>query len=146
MLDSNIYTFAVPIARAIAALVLAVLLGIVGGWIAITINAFAGFSWSPEVYRNTYLVGIGLGAGAGGYLAWMDLTPGWFWIVVGVAVVLMGGVAGSFAGYAYGRVAEESYMGRAYTIDSHIHLGAALGGFGVATILGVFREIRTLGR
>jgi hypothetical protein len=146
MLEGNIYTFGIPIARAIAAFILAGFLGIIGGWLGTTINAFAGYPWSLQAHNNIYLVFIGLGAGAGGYLAWMDLTPRWYWMAAAVLAVLLGGVAGTYAGYAYGQVADESFLGRGYTIENTIHWGAALGGFGVATALGFFNEVRTLGR
>jgi hypothetical protein len=146
MLESNIYTYLLPAARAIAALMLAVFLGVVGGWVATTFSALVGFPWSADVHKTIYLVGIGLGAGTGAYLAWMDLALRWFWLVAWVAVVLLGGVAGTYAGYAYGQVADESFLGRGYTVENNIHVGAALGGFAVATLLGIFSEIRTSGR
>ncbi len=146
MVEHNIYTYVVPIARAIAALMLAGFFGIVGGWIGTTISAFAGYPWSLQVHNQIYLVSIGLGAGAGGYLAWMDLTPRRLWIAAAALAALLGGLAGVYAGYAYGQVAEESFLGRGYTVENTIHWGAALGGFGVATLLGFFNEVRTRGR
>ncbi|MBM3942083.1 MAG: hypothetical protein FJ316_03995 [SAR202 cluster bacterium] len=146
MIERNAYTYLVPIARAIASFLLAGFLGIIGGWIGLTFNAFAGYPWSLTTHTNIYVIGIGLGAGAGGYLAWMELVVGRRWIVLSAVAVLLAGVAGVYGGYAYGRVAEATYFGRAYTIDNNLHLGAALGAFAVATLLGVITEIRTKGR
>jgi hypothetical protein len=146
MIEGNIYTFAVPIARAIAAFILAGFLGIIGGWLGTAFIAFAGYPWSLQTLNNIYLTSIGLGAGAGGYLAWVDWTPRWYWIAAAVALVLLGGVAGAYAGHAYGQVAKESFLGRGYTIVATVHWGAALGGFGMATLLGLFNEFRTLER
>jgi hypothetical protein len=122
------------------------MLGIVGGWIALTFNALTELPWPLMVHLNIYLVGIGLGAGTGGYLCWMVLNLRWYWLAASVLIVLLGGIAGTYAGYAYGQSAEVTYLGRAHTINNMAHMGAAIGGAGVATILGVVNEIRTLGR
>ena len=58
----------------IAGLKAGLLLGIVGGWMAVVIYAMAGCPWAIQVQRNMYLVWIGLGAGIGGHLGWMNLA------------------------------------------------------------------------
>ncbi|MSQ07590.1 MAG: hypothetical protein EXR54_06830 [Dehalococcoidia bacterium] len=146
LVESNIYTYLVPAARAIAAFFLAGFFGILGGWIGTTFSAFLGYPWSLQVHNNIYIVSIGLGGGAGGYLAWVDLTPRWYWMAAAVLAVMLGGVAATYAGYAYGQVADESFLGRGYTVENALHWGAALGGFGVATLLGICNEFRTRGR
>ena len=74
MVEGSIYYWVVPFGRAIAGFMAGLLLGIAGGWMAVVIYAMAGFPWTIEVQRNMYLVWIGLGAGIGSYLGWMNLT------------------------------------------------------------------------
>jgi hypothetical protein len=146
MVEGGIYAIVVPMGRAIAGLVLGIILGIVGGWIGTTFSAMIGYPWSVVVHRNIYLVGIALGAGSGAYLAWMNLSLRWYFILASILAVLLGGVAGTYAGYAYGHSIEPTYLGRSYTVDNAVHMGAAIGGAAVATVLGIINEIRTLGR
>jgi hypothetical protein len=146
IVEGGIYAIIIPIGRTIAALAFSIMLGIMGGWIATTFNAMIEYTWEPALHRNIYLVGIALGAGGGAYLAWMNLSLRWYLIAASVLAVLLGGVIGTYAGYAYGYRVEPTYFGRGYTVDNAVHLGAAFGGAGVATLLGLINEIRTLGR
>ena len=142
MLEGGIYTFLIPVARTIAGFCVGVMLGIVGGWIAITFNHFIGFPWSLEVHRNIYIVGIGLGAGVGAYLGWVNLTVRWYLIAGSMALVLLGGLVGVYLGYEYGKVVEPNYLGRRYTVDNALHWGAPIGAIIVATIIGLFGGMR----
>ncbi len=146
MIDGGLYTFAVPIGRVLAGLVLAIMLGILGGWFGVVFNAMAGYPWPLGIHRNIYLVCVGLGAGAGGYLAWTNLGLRWFLIVISVLLVLLGGIAGTYLGYVYGQSVDPTYLGRAYTVDNAIHLGAAIGAIATSTALGLIGVIRTQGR
>lgn len=121
MIEGSIYDWVIPVARSTAGLVLGLLLGIFGGWTAVAFNAFAGYPWSVEVHRNIYLVSIGLGAGAGAYLAWINLTSQRSLTIAFILLVLAGGVAGAYLGFLYGQRAEPVTLGRRYAIDNSIH-------------------------
>lgn len=146
MIDGGIYAYVVPLGRSIAGFTLAIMLGIVGGWIAIVFNAMIEFPWSPEVHRTIYFWGIGIGAGTGAYLAWMNLTMGWRMSLITMALVFVGAIIGTYVGYWYGHYSDASFLGRGYTIENSIHMGAPIGAIIMATILGVINEIKTLGR
>ena len=146
MIEGGVYNLVIPLGRTLAAFLVGIMLGIAGGWMGLTFNALTGFPWTLAVHRNVYLAGIGLGAGAGAYLCWMNLGLRRPWIMVSFLAVLLGGIGGAYAGYTYGQSAQVSYLGRAHTINNMAHLGAAIGGAGVATILGIINDIRTQGR
>jgi hypothetical protein len=146
MLESGIYPFLIPFARTVAGFCVGVMLGICGGWAAITFNHMIAFPWSLEVHRNIYVVGIGLGGGLGAYFGWMSFNIRWYLMVGMILLALCGGVAGAFLGLEYGQIADPSYLGRRYTIDSMMHWGAAIGGIAVASALGIFHYVRNMGR
>lgn len=146
MIERGIYPYVIPIARTIVGLCVGVMLGICGGWAATTLNYMLNFPWSPEVHRNIYVVGIGLGGGLGSYFGWMSFNIRWYLIVGMILLVLGGGIAGAYLGLEYGRVADPGFLGRRYTIDNMMHWGAAIGGISVATALGMFHYVRHLGR
>ncbi len=144
MIEGGIYPYLIPLARTIAGFCVGVMLGICGGWAAITFNHMIGFPWTLEVHRNIYIVGIGLGGGLGAYFGWVNLNVRWY--LIAGALALGGGVAGAFLGLEYGQSAEPTYLGRRYTIDNMMHWGAAIGGITVASALGLFYYVRDLGR
>ena len=116
------------------------LLGIAGGWMAVVIYAMAGFPWTIEVQRYMYLVWIGLGAGIGSYLGWMNLTSRRSLIIAFAVLVIVGGISGAYLGFLYGQRVEASYLGRRYTLDSAIHFGAAIAAIVTATALGLINQ------
>ena len=141
MIEGGIYYWAVPLGRVIAGFMTGLLLGIVGGWMAVVIYAMAGFPWSVELQRNMYLVWIGSGAGIGGYLGWMNLTSRRSLIIAFVVLVIIGGIAGAYLGFLYGQRVEPGYLGRHYKLDSTIHFGAAIGAIVTATALGLINQL-----
>jgi hypothetical protein len=140
VVEGGIYYWVVPLGRVIAGFMAGLLLGIGGGWIAVVIYAMVGFPWAIETQRYLYLVWIGLGAGIGGYLGWMNLTSRRSLIIAFAVLVIVGGIAGAYLGFLYGQRVEESYLGRRYTLDSAIHFGAALGAIVTATTLGLINQ------
>ena len=65
------------------------------------------FIFSGASSRNTLLimsmVGAGLGAGFGAYLAWLKLDrSSWSFVSVAILLAVVGGVLGGMAGYQYG--------------------------------------------
>ena len=137
----GIYTFIVPFARTLAGFVMGVMFGICGGWAAITFNAMLGFPWALEVHRNIYIVGIGLGAGLGAYLGWVNMSIGRPLVVGTVLPVLAAGVAGAYLGLVYGEITDPTYLGRRYTIDNMMHWGAPLVAIIASTVLGLVHQV-----
>ncbi len=126
--------------RAIAGFMVGMMLGIIGGWIGVAIYALLGFPWDLEIQRNFYMVWIGIGAGGGSYLGWMNLTSRRALKIAFVLLVIAGGVLGAYSGFIYGQRIEASYLGQRYTLDSAIHFGAAIGGIITATGLGLINQ------
>ena len=146
MLEGGGYALVVPLGRALAGFVFGIILGILGGWFAVIFNAMIEYSWPLAVHRTIYLVGIGLGAGTGAYLAWINLNLRWYLIMGSVLLALVAGVVGVYVGYAYGQYVDSNFLGRQYAIENAIHFGAAIGGIAVTTILGLISQRRTFGR
>jgi hypothetical protein len=146
MVEGGIYPFLIPFARTVAGFCVGVMLGICGGWMAITFNHMVGFPWDLEVHRNIYIFGIGMGGGIGAYFGWMNLSVKWYLMAGTIMLVLAGGVIGAYLGLEYGEVVEPNYLGRRYTIDNMMHWGAAIGGITVATALGLYNEVKNMGR
>tara|TARA_B100001750_G_scaffold168476_1_gene136908 strand:- start:657 stop:1097 length:441 start_codon:yes stop_codon:yes gene_type:complete len=136
LVDNSIYAWTVPFGRIIAGFLVGLMLGIVGGWLAVIIYAMFGFPWSMEVQRNFYLIWIGIGAGAGAYSGWMNLNARKLLIFGLALIVIAGGVAGAYVGLVYGTITEPTYLGKRYSIDSAIHFGAPIGGIIAATGIG----------
>jgi hypothetical protein len=143
MIDGGVYTFALPLGRSVAGFILGLFLSILGGWLALIFNAMAEYPWPMSVHLNIYLVSVGLGAGIGAYIAWMNLDLRRALIVGSVLLVLTGGIAGSYLGYDYGQSVDPTYLGRGYTVDNTLHLGAAIGAIATSTILGLIGVIRS---
>ncbi len=146
MVEGGISYWAVPLGRTIAGFMAGLLLGIGGGWMAVVIYAMVGFPWAIELQRNMYLVWIGLGAGIGGYLGWMNLTSRRSLLIAFLVLVIVGGIAGAYLGFLYGQRVEPGYLGRRYTLDSSIHFGTAIGAIVTATALGLINQLGRSGR
>ena len=145
MIDANIYTVVIPLGRTLAGFMVGVILGVLAGWIALIFNQLIGYPWHPEVHRHIYLISIGMGAGVGSYVGWANFNIRWPLIAGSVLLVLAGAIAGTYSGLIYGQYADESFLGRRYTIVNAIHYGAPIGGIAVSTLLGLYSEIRTKG-
>ena len=146
MIEGGIYNWVVPLGRTLAGLMVGLFLGILGGWAALIFNAMIGYPWSVDIHLNLYFISIGLGAGLGCYFGWMNLALRWHLIAGSILLVLVGAIAGTYLGLAYGQNVDPTYLGRAYTIENGLHFGAAIGGITVSTALGLFNDRRTMGR
>ena len=146
MIEGGIYVWLLPLGRTMVGFMIGAFLAIMGGWMAINFNQLVGYSWDLDVHRNIYFVSIGLGAGSGAYVAWMNLTSRWYLIGASFLLVLLGGIAGTYIGIVYGENIDPTYLGRRATIINASHWGAAIGGIAVATSLGLINEVRFKGR
>ena len=146
MIEGGVYNWVLPMGRTVAGFVAGVMLGIFGGWAALIFNAMIGYPWAVDIHLNIYFVSIGLGAGLGAYVGWMNLTTPRHLIIGSLVLVMVGGIGGSYAGLVYGQNVDPNYLGRSYAIENGLHFGAATGAILVSTALGLFNEIKTKGR
>lgn len=146
MLEGGIYGYAIPIGRTIAGLMVGVILAIAGGWLGLTFNALVGYPWPGAVHIGIYVACIGLGAGVGAYVGWINLSLGRHIVALTILLVLAGGIAGSALGNLYGlEFIGPSYLGERDTRVNITHFGAVFGAIIVSTIFGLYYHFRTKG-
>ena len=144
VVEGGIYGYVVPAARIIAGFFVGMMLGIVGGWAALTFNAMVGYPWSASVHLAIYTTGIGLGAGLGAYMAWINLSMRWYIIFITIALVFAAGIAGSAIGNAYWEFfTDATYMGARDTRVNVTHFGGAIAAILVSTFFGLYYHFRT---
>jgi hypothetical protein len=146
MLQGGFSSYTIPLGRTLAGFIAALLLAFLGDVTARVFNLAIGFPWSQSVHQNIHLIGIGVGAGIGAYLAWMSLGPRWHLILGWVMLVLAGGIAGAYLGSIYGPGVDPTYWWSRFATDTTIHLTAAALSTAVATILGLINDIRIKAR
>ena len=122
------------------------MLGIVGGWAALTFNAMVGYPWGANIHLSIYVFGIGLGAGIGAYGGWINLSLRWYAVLATVLLVIAAGVIGSAVGNAYWNFfTDASYMGARDTRVNMTHFGGTVGAGVVSTLFGLFYHFRSRG-
>ena len=146
MLEGGIYAWAVPVGRTTVGFVVGAFLGMMGGWFARIFNAMVGYSWAPDFHATIFLFGIGIGAGLGAYIGWVNLSLRWYSIAGSVLLVLLGGIAGTYIGSVYGQNVDPTVLGQRATVVNTIHWGAAIGAIAVSTTIGLINEVRGGGR
>ena len=146
MVEGGIYIWLLPLGRTVVGFMIGAFLAIMGGWLATNFNQLAGYSWDLNVHRNIYFVSIGLGAGSGAYVGWMNLTSRWYLVGTSLLLALLGGVAGTYLGLVYGQNIDPTDLGQRATVVNATHWGAVFGGILVASGLGLFNEFRNKGR
>ena len=98
--------FLVPIGRTVAGLVLGVVLSMMGIALAWALFIFSGVQ-SIEAWLGSLFIGAGIGAGIGGFVAWLHLDRESSLILVLMAAVVVGaGIFGAWGGYEYGSTVE----------------------------------------
>ena len=119
MLRGYIWAWTTPLARVLVGFIFGVLLAVLGGLLAAFFNVLSEFPWELVVHKNIVLVGIGLGAGAGTYLAWMNPS---FNPPLGLAIlllVLLASIAGAYIGHFYGPgVDPDDFSGHVQRLNS----------------------------
>lgn len=133
-------------ARTLAGFVVGLFLAFFGDLTARIFSLLLGYPWPPSVHQNLLVIGAGIAAGVGAYLAWMNLSLRWYWILGSLLLVLGGGIGGAYLGHIYGPGPDPTYWWSRYASDKIIYLTAAIGGIAISTILGLARELLPLGR
>lgn len=143
-LEGGIYGYVVPAARIIAGFFVGMMLGIVGGWAGLTFNAMVGYPWAANVHLSIYIAGIGLGAGLGAFMGWINLNLRWYVVLATGAAIILAGILGSAIGNLYWELfTDASFMGARDTRVNMTHFGAAVAAIVVSTGLGLFFHVRT---
>ena len=145
MINSNWSIYGIGASRTLAGLIAALLLAFGGDVFGRVINLTLGFPWSQQVHLNIHLVAIGLGAGIGANLGWINFRLNRYWGSTILALVLTASVVGVYLGRAFGPGIDPTYWWSRYAVDTTIHLAAAVGGTIVATVIGLTQQI-ILGR
>ena len=143
-IEGGIYSYIIPLGRTITGFFVGMMLGIVGGWAALTLNAMVGYPWGANVHLGIYVIGIGVGAGIGAYVGWINLALRWYVVLATVLLVITAGVVGSAIGNLYWSFfTDASYMGARDTRVNVTHFGGVLGAILVSTLFGLYYHFRT---
>ena len=98
--------FLVPIGRTAIGVILGVVLSMIGIGIAWSLFIFFGLQ-SLNWWLGSLFIGAGLGAGTGGFSAWLHLDQENGRVLALTAVIIVGaGIGGAWGGYQYGSVQE----------------------------------------
>ena len=141
MINSNWSIYGIGAARTLAGLIVALLLAFGGDVFGRVVNLMLGFPWSQLVHTNIHLVAIGIGAGIGAYLGWINFSLNRYWGSAILALVLTASVVGVYLGRALGPGVDPTYWWSRFAVDTTIHLAAAVGGTIVATVIGLTQQI-----
>ena len=130
--------------RTVLGLLLWAVFSVIGIVIAWAIFVFFGAA-SHATLLVFFMIGAGLGAGLGGYIAFLrvDRTPPPpILLAVGLSL-LLAGIGGAWGGFQFGANQEvECCVGPAVTPITYTSMGATLGANAAALVIGVAHEIK----
>ena len=126
--------FLIPIGRTVAGACIGVVLSMIGIAIAWALFIFFG-GQSYNIWLGSIFVGAGLGAGIGGFFAWLRIDgDDSLALVLTAAIIISAGISGAWLGFEYGSSQEVECC--AMPTKSPIYY-TALGSAVVATAAGV---------
>jgi hypothetical protein len=91
MLQSTISAFLAPVGKTAMGLIFALVLALLGDVAGRVFNLSIGYPWTQSVHQNIHFISIGVGAGIGAYLGWMNLERHWYFMMGLGTLVLAGG-------------------------------------------------------
>ena len=138
--------YGVWIARTLAGFAFAIVLTFLGDVGGRVVNLLLGYPWSQELHFTLQLVFIGLGAGIGARLGWINLRWNLYWSLGMWVAVCAGALAGVYIGYFYGPGVDASYWWSRFALDTTIHISAAVAGTLTATVIGITQQSLELWR
>jgi len=134
-------------ARTVMGLLLASVLSVIG--IGVAWGSFVFFGAAAHATLLTlFAAGAGIGAGVGGYIAWLrfDHVPSWQGHLGTVLALALAGAGGAWGGFQFGASQEVACCtGPAITPITYTALGATAAANVLALAIGVVHEIN-LGR
>jgi hypothetical protein len=133
----------VYLGRAVLGVLLAALLSVIGIGIAWGMFVFWG-AVSHVTLLILFMTGAGVGAGLGGFAAWLriDQAPPASMLVVVLMVLMLTGIGGAWVGFQFGASREvPCCVGPAIGPITYMVLGATIVANVVALAMGLIREI-----
>ena len=134
------------IARALAGFAFAIVLTFLGDVGGRVINLLLGYPWSLDLHFTIQLVSIGVAAGIGARLGWINLRWNRYWSLGMWVAVCAGAVLGVYIGYIFGPGVDTSYWWSRFALDTTIHISAAVAGTLTATVIGITQQSLELWR
>ncbi len=122
-------------ARGLAAFISAVLLAFFGDLTGRVFNLLVGYPWPQVVHVNIHMVSIGVGAGLGAYLGWMNLSLNRYRALGFLSATIAAGIVGVYIGRAYGPGVDPSYWWSRFAVDTTVHLTAVILGTFTAAVI-----------
>ncbi len=139
--SSRVGTFTVVGVRTFGGFVAALLLAFIGDIAARVFNLSVGFAWDPAVHQNAHFVGIGLGAGIGAFLGWINPNMPKRLLIGSLLLVVLGGIAGAYLGRGMSSGVDTSYWWGRFATDKNVYVGAAGVGIFLSTTLGFLWQV-----
>ncbi len=131
----------IPLIRTAGGLVASLLLAFTGDLAARVFNLLTGFSLDPLVHQNAIFLGIGMGAGVGAFLGWLNPSFPRYWVFGSLLMILLAAIGGAYAGRILGQGVDTSYWWGRFATDTTIYLGASTAGLFLATSLGLISQV-----
>ena len=132
--------YGVWIGRIVAGFAFAIVLTFVGDIGGRVVNLLLGYPWHQDVHFTMQLVSIGLAAGIGAQLGWINLGLSRYWSLGMWAVVCAAAIVGVYMGYAYGPGVDTTYWWSRFALDTTIHISAAVAGTVAAAVIGITKQ------
>jgi len=131
----------IPLLKTAGGFVASLLLAFTGDLAARVFNLLTSFSLDLVVHQNANFVAIGLGAGFGAFLGWLNPDFPKYWVFGSLLIILLTAIGGAYAGRILGPGVDTSYWWGRFATDRWVYLGASTAGLFLATSLGLISQV-----